>query len=107
MTQWPCLTWVGQGDELDRCGAPATTIDAVFGGPVCPQHRRTTVLQDMTCCECGRTIQPGERFEFYHGVEQRRQDGTDPLICGPCFRRLLSATIAAYLRVPSSVYEEE
>jgi len=107
MSQWPCLAWVGQGYEIDRCGAPATAMDPVFGGPVCPQHRRTTLLQDMTCRECGRTIRPGEHFEFYHGIEQRRRDGTDPLICGPCLRQLLSETIAACMRVPASKCEEE
>jgi len=105
--QWQCLAWVGQGDEIERCGAPATIVDPVFGGPVCPQHWRTTALQDMACRECGRTIQPGEYFEFYHGIEQRQRDGTDPLICGPCLRRLLSEAIEACLRVPPDAFEEE
>jgi len=107
MSNWTCLAWVGQGGHFDRCGQPTVVVDPVFGGPLCQDHRRTTVVPIMTCCKCGQKIRPGEYFEYYEGIRRERKDGTDPVICRPCLLTLIGALVDTLKRVPAGLWEED
>ena len=99
---WRCEASVFVEGLAYGCGQPAAAVDAARGCAVCAEHQRGPT-QQMTCCRCGQRIELGQRWEYWNAMK-RKQDGSDPVICGACVTASIRETLTAMRRVPPEAW---